>query len=96
MILLEGWVAKDTLEEVTAHRKSGSRTLTQGSGAEVETAVFASYPGTNYQLRAHTHEPGIGMVVGGTSLATELGITVVAYIAPEALGCTSRLLHTAL
>lgn len=50
VILLEGWVAKDTLKEVTAHRKSGSGSLTQGSGAEVETAVFASYPGTNYEL----------------------------------------------
>ena len=96
VILLEGWVAKDTLEEVTAHRKSGSGSLTQGSGAEVETAVFASYPGTNYELRAHTHEPSIGVVIGGTCLATELCITVVAYIAPETLGCTSRLLHTAL
>ena len=96
MILLEGWVTKDALEEVTANWKSGSRTLTQGAGTEVETAVFASYPGTNYELRTYTHKPGIGVVVGGTCLATELGIAIVANIAPETLGCTSRLLHTAL
>ena len=36
------------------------------------------------------------MVVGCTRLSAEFSVTVVAHIAPKALRCTARLLHTAL
>ena len=46
MIVLEGRVAKYGLEEVAADGKCRARTLSELSGTEVDTAVFATDPCT--------------------------------------------------
>ena len=70
--------------------------MSQSSGAEVNASIFATDPGTAYQSWADGHEPRVGVVVAGSSLAAEIRISKVAYISPERHGGASRLSHASL
>ena len=96
MILLEGWVFEHGLEEQTADGQGRAAALAQGSGAEVDTAILATYPGTDDQLRTYADKPGIGVVVRGSCLAAKLGVADIANVSPEGLGGAAGFAHAAL
>lgn len=72
-ILLEGGIVEDGLQEVAADGQCRAVTLSEHTRAEVDTAVFATYPGAHHQTRRRADKPGIGVIVGGAGLTTEVG-----------------------
>ena len=62
----------------------------------MEASVFAAYPGTDHELRAHAHEPSVGVIVGGTGLAAKLGVSARTDEAVETCRCSAWLGETAL
>lgn len=96
MILLESGVFENRLEEITTDGESRTTTLSQGTSAEMDAAIFAANPCSYDETRTDAHEPSIGMVVGGTRLSAKLGIAHIADIAPQTLRGSARLAHTSL
>ena len=48
--------------------------MSQTTALEVDAAVFAAYPRTDAELRTDGHEPGVGVAVGRSGLAAEIGV----------------------
>ena len=85
MVFLECGVAHNRLYEISAYRQCRAAALSQGTRAEVDAAVFSAYPCATDKFRTDTHEPCVGMVVGGSGLSSEVGITRRIGIGPKAL-----------
>ena len=67
-------IAIDLLHEISPNRQSHRGTLTHAHGVEMDVAILAAYPNTTDKLRREAHEPGVGITVSGTRLATDLSL----------------------
>jgi hypothetical protein len=74
MILLEGRVAKNEFKEIATDGEGSAIALTEGSGAEVDAAIFTTYPGSDDASRGSAYEPSIAVIIGGSCLTTEVCI----------------------
>jgi hypothetical protein len=74
MILLEGRVAKNEFKEIATDGEGSAIALTEGSGAEVDAAIFTTYPGSDDEARGSAYEPSIAVIIGGSCLTTEVCI----------------------
>ena len=63
MILLKWRIIEDGLKEVSADRKCGARTLSEGARAEMDATILAAYPCTYYEFRTYAHKPCIRVVI---------------------------------
>jgi hypothetical protein len=72
--LLEGRVAKNEFKEISTDGEGSAIALTESSGAEVDAAIFTTYPGSDDEAWGSAYEPSIAVIVGGSSLATEVSI----------------------
>ena len=94
MILLESLVAHKTVNEFSADRQCGLRSLSKRTRTEVDGTVLATYPCTNYEVGAYGHEPCIGVIVGSTCLASP--VCIVEDVMAERLTCAAGFVHSTL
>ena len=96
MILLESRVFEQCLQEIAADGQCRACTLSEGTCAEVNAAIFAADPCADNQLGTHAHEPCIGVVVARSSLSAKLGVAVVTYVTPQRLRGSTWLFQSSL
>ena len=58
----------------------------------MDTAIFATNPGSRHKFGRDAHKPGIRVVVGSAGLAAKFGVAVeLSNVAPETHRCSTAL-----
>ena len=69
--------------------------MSERASAEVYAPVLATHPCADDEARTYAHEPSVAVVVGGSCLAAEGGIVVVAHVFPKPCRGSSGLAQSA-